>query len=74
MKILQVGAVTILVLMLLMTNTPTIFAQEPILNWFKPAVNDHNTNFHPQDAINRDNVGNLVLRDYPFLVFFLPMS
>ena len=61
MKILQVGAVTILVLMLLMTNTPTIFAQEPILNWFKPAVNDHNTNFHPQDAINRDNVGNLVL-------------
>ena len=61
MKILQVGVISILVLMILMTNTPTIFAQEPILNWFKPAVNDHNTNFHPQDAINRDNVGNLVL-------------
>ena len=61
MKILQVGVISILVLMILMANTPTIFAQEPILNWFKPAVNDHNTNFHPQDAINRDNVGNLVL-------------
>ena len=61
MRIIQASAILILVLMILMASTPTIFAQEPVFNWFKPAVNDHNTNFFPQDSINRDNVENLVL-------------
>ena len=61
MKIIQVWVISILVLMILMASMPTIVAQELVFNWLKPAVNDHNTNFHPQNSINRDNVKNLVL-------------
>ena len=61
MKIIQVWIISILVLMILMASMPTIVAQELVFNWLKPAVNDHNTNFHPQNSINRDNVKNLVL-------------
>ena len=60
MKIIQVWVISILVLMILMASMPTIVAQELVFNWLKPAVNDHNTNFHPQNSINRDNVKNLV--------------
>ena len=61
MKIIQVWVISILVLMILMASMPTIVAQELVFNWLKPAVNDHNTNFHPQNSINRDNVKSLVL-------------
>ena len=48
-------------LLLLITSIPLVISQDADLNWIKPAADEQNTNFHPQEDINKDNVDNLVL-------------
>ena len=55
------GVSFFIIFLLLATSIPAAISQNAELNWIKPAADERNTNFHPQDTINKDNVDNLVL-------------
>lgn len=61
MKTVQISITMMLILVLLISSIPIAISQNLEFNWIKPAGDVKNTNFHPQDEINQNNVDNLVL-------------
>lgn len=52
-----------LFVMALVTSSPIAYSQQQAgLNWFYPAHDERNSNFSPQNVINKDNVNRLELR------------
>ena len=74
------GVSFFIIFLLLATSIPAAISQNAELNWIKPAADERNTNFHPQDTINKDNVDNLVLSwiyqvpEDPFKIPYVALS
>lgn len=47
----------------MVTSSPIAYSQQQTgFNWFYPAYDNHNSNFNPQNVINKDNINRLELK------------
>ena len=60
-RVWKVTAVAAILPLLFLSSFGRIEAQSGDANWAYPAYDANNTNFNPQNAINKDNVGQLQL-------------